>query len=63
MAIEFEKPQKVKITNSRWNVIFQVIDKEGNLQTYIASADSGVAESGIYFGTQEEYKEDMERIW
>ena len=59
--MEFINPQKVLISNSRWNVVVHVVDENGETHSYIASADSAVAESGIYFATKEEYEEDIER--
>ena len=61
--MEFKEPQAVKITSGRWDVIVQVIDSEGNLNTFIVSADSGVAESGIFFGTKEEYENALVNQW
>jgi len=61
--MEFTDVDKVVITPSRWNVYID-IHTEDSIEHYVASADSGVTYGdGIYFGTREEFDENMDDAW
>jgi hypothetical protein len=59
----FKNPKRVYLKTSRWNVLIEIIDENGDDHVFVASADSGVADSGIYFATKKEYDLDVERLW
>lgn len=61
--MEINDVSKVVIHPGRWNVEFLVHKDDGTVESFIASADSALAESGIYFSTKEEYNEWMENVW
>lgn len=49
---------RVEITTSRWSVKVRIVCDDDSVETYIASADSGVTfGDGIWFGTPEELSE------
>lgn len=51
-------PQKVVITESRWEVYVNVTEADGTKQEYVASADAHWTEhDAIWFGTRQEFEE------
>lgn len=52
------RDSKITIDSTRWNVYITIQDPEGHEHKFVASADSWYADSGIWFGTQEEFEED-----
>lgn len=58
MSIEFYNPKKVVFDKSRWVMEITVTDSEGGDHVFVASAgiDQG---NSLYFGTLEEYNEDL----
>ena len=57
----FGQPKSVQIHLSRWSVRFDIETAEGT-HSFIASADSGHTQGdGIWFGTAEDYEEDLWR--
>ena len=57
--IEFDNCS-MKLLPSRWSVDIYVTDDDGTENHFIASADSSLADSGIWFGTKEEFDEAIE---
>jgi len=56
-----DKPQWVKVSQDRWNVRIDYVTADGHYRTLIASADAALTDrSGIFLGTEEEYKEKLE---
>lgn len=53
----------VDIFIQRWQITISGTDEHGDRVNYIASADSAYADSGIWFGTAEEMKEQDEGLW
>lgn len=52
---------RVEITQSRWSVKVRIVCDDDSIETYVASADSGLTwGDGIFFGTAEEYAEAAE---
>lgn len=59
MEREFSDVKHLKIHGGRWGVVTTITLGDDSVVEYVASADSALAESGIYFGTREEYEEDL----
>ncbi len=48
----------VEISKSRWDIRIFITLPDGEVKTYVASADRHYTDGdGIWFGTQEEYEE------
>lgn len=55
---EFLSPQRVTIDAHRWTADIEVVDAEGKIHNFIASADSAdTMNDGLWFGTSAEYEE------
>lgn len=60
MTEVIENVATVKIAKSRWSAKFELTLADGTVQTYIASADSGITwGDGLFLGTDEEYREAL----
>jgi hypothetical protein len=58
--LTYVEPLGVKITQARWNVWIEIEKSDGTVEKFIASADHGATwGDGIFFGTPEEYKEQI----
>lgn len=53
----------VKILTTRWSVDLYITEDDGTEHHYVASADSSLADSGIYFASAEEFAEDAKDLW
>lgn len=57
-----DAPKSVRITQSRWEVRISIVTTDGQIRTFVASADSALTNhDGIFFGTEEEYRAELER--
>lgn len=52
----------VRITQGRWEVRIELFKSDGKVE-YVASADSALTEgSGLWFGTADEWAEEVDRF-
>ena len=50
-------PKSVEFVESRWHVEIVVTGEDGTVQRFRASADHFLESNGIWFGTEDEYRE------
>lgn len=59
MNIKFDDVEEVTLTKGRWMLFITLRLKSGEVQQYVATADSHyTGNSGIWFGTAQEFEDE-----